>query len=79
MGDLSRDTQVTWAAVPGASAYRVRWRRNDAQDWTASKDVTATSATLAQVPVDDHFFGVSALAADGSESLVTFGGRAARR
>lgn len=79
VGDLSRDTQVTWQAVPGAAGYRVRWRRTDAADWSASKDVTGTSTTLAQVPVDDHFVGVSALAADGSESLVTFGGRAARR
>ena len=43
---------------------------------TFSRDVAAgeTSATL-PVVVDDHFIGVSALAADGSESLVTFGTR----
>ncbi len=79
VGDLSRDTQVSWSATPGAAAYRIRWRRTDAADWTASRDVTGTSATLADTPVDDHFVGVSALAADGSESLVTFGGRAATR
>ena len=79
VGDLSRDTQVSWTAVPGAAGYRVRWRRNDAQNWSGSRDVTGTATTLAQVPVDDHFVGVSALAADGSESLVTFGGRAAVR
>jgi hypothetical protein len=78
-GDLSRDTQVSWSAVPGAARYRVRWRRTDTPDWTASREVTGTAATLAQVPVDDHFVGVSALAANGSESLVTFGGRAPAR
>ena len=60
---------------PGAAGYRVHWRRNDAQDWTAHRDVTANEATLAGIGVDDHFIGVSALAADGAESLVTFGGR----
>ena len=74
-GALSRDTQVSWPAVPGATGYRIHWRRNDRPDWTESRDVTDTKALLAQVPVDDHFVGVSALAADGSESLVTFGGR----
>ncbi|MBB4617621.1 M20/M25/M40 family metallo-hydrolase [Sphingomonas abaci] len=74
-GALSRDTQVSWPAVPGAAGYRVHWRRNDRADWTDSRDVTGTRTLLAQVPVDDHFVGVSALAADGSESLVTFGGR----
>jgi hypothetical protein len=76
VGDLSRDTKASWPAVPGATGYRVRWRRTDVTDWTGSRDVSGTSTTLVQVPVDDHFVGVSALAADGSESLVTFGGRA---
>ena len=78
-GDLSRDTQVSWTVVPGAARYCIRWRRTDAADWSGSRDVAGTSATLSQIPVDDHFIGVSALAADGSESLVTFGGRAQNR
>jgi hypothetical protein len=77
-GALSRDTQVSWAPVPGAARYRVRWRRNDRQDWGASRDVTGTTTVLEDTPVDDHFVGVSALSADGAESLVTFAGRAAR-
>mgnify|MGYP003860819285 CR=1 FL=1 len=78
-GDLSRDTVVTWDAVPGAAGYRVRWRRNDgATTWSTSLDVTGTTTTLKQVPVDDHFIGVAALANDGAESIVTFGGRARR-
>ena len=77
-GALSRDTTVVWAAVPGAVGYRVRWRRDDRQDWTDKRDVTALKIVLPQVPVDDHFVGVSALAADGSESLVSFAGRPPR-
>ncbi len=80
-GALSADTSVTWAAVSGASGYRVRWRRNDKQDWTDQRDVpaTATNTVLKDVIVDDTFIGVSALSADGSESLVTFGTRMPRR
>ncbi|TCP94024.1 peptidase M28-like protein [Sphingomonas sp. PP-CE-1A-559] len=74
-GALSRDTTVKWTAVPGAAGYRVRWRRNDAQNWAETRDVTGTGTVLTQVPVDDNFVGVSALSATGAESLVSFAGR----
>lgn len=80
IGDLSRDTQVSWTPVPGAARYRVRWRPNDGTArWTEMRDVTGTQTTLVNVPVDDHFVAVSALSADGAESIPTFAGRAARR
>lgn len=77
-GALGVDSAVKWAAVPGATGYRIHWRRNDAQDWTDHADVgaDATSFTAKGVIVDDHFFGVSALDG-GAESIVTFAGRAA--
>ena len=74
-GAVSTDTTVRWTPVTGAAGYRIRWRRADAQDWTHHRVVQGTEAVLEGVVVDDHFVGVSALAADGSESLVTFGGR----
>ncbi len=76
-GALSRDTTVRWKPVPGAVRYRMHWRRNDTQDWTDQRDVTGTEAVLKETPVDDHFVGVSALSADGAESLVSFAGRVA--
>ena len=79
-GALSMDTRVFWDAVPGAEAYKVYWRRADAQDWTDSRTVTgATQTVLKDIVVDDHFIGVAAVAKDGAESLVTFGGMAARK
>lgn len=78
IGALATDTTVKWAAVPGAAGYRVHWRRADAADWTDHLDVKTPEAVLKGVIVDDNFVGVSALAADGSESLVTFGGRERR-
>jgi hypothetical protein len=73
-GALSFDTTVKWQPVAGAAAYRVHWRRDDKQDWTDSRDVKGTETLLKNIPVDDNFVGVSALGADGSESLVTFAG-----
>lgn len=79
-GALSRDTTVRWQAVAGAAKYRVHWRRADSQAWTTSRDVAnATELVLKNVPIDDNFVGVSAVTADGSESLVTFAGPAPRR
>lgn len=73
-GALSRDTTVSWQPVPGATGYRVHWRRTDAQRWTDSVDVTGTSTVLHDVPVDDDFIGVAALSPDGAESLISFAG-----
>lgn len=79
-GALSMDTRVFWDAVPGAVGYKVYWRRADAQDWTDSRMVTgATEMVLKDIVVDDHFIGVAAVAKDGAESLVTFGGMAPRK
>ncbi|WP_066803804.1 M20/M25/M40 family metallo-hydrolase [Sphingomonas asaccharolytica] len=79
-GALSRDTTVRWQPAEGAVKYRVHWRRADTQNWATSRDVVgATELVLKNVPIDDNFVGVSSIAADGSESLVTFAGPAPRR
>jgi len=79
-GALSMDTRVFWDAVPGATAYKVYWRRADKQDWSDSRVVTGgTQTVLKDIVVDDHFIGVAAVAKDGAESLVTFGGMAPRK
>ncbi|MBX9665855.1 M20/M25/M40 family metallo-hydrolase [Novosphingobium sp.] len=65
-------TDVDWTAVPGAARYRVWQRRTDAAGWDA-KPVAETAEThlrLDGVRGDDWFFGVSTVAADGSESPV---------
>ncbi len=65
-------TDVDWSAVPGAARYRVWQRRTDAAGWDA-KPVAETAGThvrLDSVRGDDWFFGVSTVAADGSESPI---------
>jgi hypothetical protein len=78
-GALAMTTRVSWNAVPGATAYRVHWRRADAQDWTDSRDVSGGESATLDVVVDDTFIGVSAIGATGAESLISFGGMAPRK
>ncbi|HMO77567.1 MAG TPA: M28 family peptidase [Sphingopyxis sp.] len=75
-GAVSSDTVVRWAPVEDAAAYRIYWRRADRSDWTDSRtaDGAAGEMLLKGVQIDDHFFGVAAVAANGAESIVTFGG-----
>lgn len=76
-GAVSSNTTVRWTAVEGAASYRIYWRRADRSDWTESRLVPSDSGTALILPgviVDDNFFGVSAVSANGEESIVTFGG-----
>jgi hypothetical protein len=77
-GAVSPDTKVSWTASPGAAGYRVWWRSTTDAQWRYSRWVGegATSTTLPGVVIDDWFFGVSAVSADGFESPVVFPGDA---
>jgi acetylornithine deacetylase/succinyl-diaminopimelate desuccinylase-like protein len=71
-GAVSTDTTLAWDAVPTAAAYIVRWRRTDSSQWQHSVRLPASSTrhVLSGIRVDDWVFGVSSVAADGSESPV---------
>jgi len=76
-GAVSTDTTIKWQPVSGAAGYRVWWRDTTAPAWQHSRDVgDATQATLKDIVVDDSFFGVSSLSADGYASPVVFTGDA---
>jgi Zn-dependent M28 family amino/carboxypeptidase len=76
-GAVSADTKVSWTAVPGAAGYRVWWRGTTEPRWARQRAVGAETATvLANVVIDDWFFGVSSISADGWESPVVFPGAA---
>lgn len=65
-------TEVSWKPVPGAVRYALWQRRTDAPGWPVKPvlQTTQTQVTLPGVRGDDWFFGVSAIAADGSASPV---------
>lgn len=79
-GAVSSDTTVAWdgqaGVKTGIAGYRIYWRRTDRDDWNKRDSRLAASNTseirLPNIIIDDHFFGVSALADDGSESLISF-------
>ncbi len=83
-GAVTVNTTVRWKPVPGAVGYRVWWRDTTTPAWqhsrwvpadTAARDKSGTlSLTLAEVNIDDWFFGVSAISADGYASPVVFPG-----
>jgi len=76
-GAVSMDTTVSWRAVPGAASYRVWWRDTTAPRWSESRTVSdATTLVLKDVNIDDWFFGVASVSADGYESPVEFPGPA---
>jgi hypothetical protein len=75
-GNVSPNTTVSWRAVEGANGYRVWWRATTDAQWRYSRPVgaDATQIVLNGVVIDDWFFGVSAISADGYESPIVFPG-----
>jgi len=66
------DAAMRWNASPGAVAYRIYWRDTWNNDWEFSQTVgNVTQFTLKNVNIDDFAFGVSAISAEGAESLVS--------
>ena len=76
-GAVSADTTVKWKPARDAAAYRVWWRATTAPIWTYSRVAGVSGeAKLPNVNIDDWFFGVSAIGANGHESPVVFPGAA---
>ncbi len=75
-GAVSADTKVSWTASAGAASYVIWWRETTSPVWQHSKVVAGseTTATLTNVVIDDWFFGVQAVSADGYASPVQFAG-----
>jgi len=74
-GSVAHDTTISWTPTSGAANYRVWWRDTTAPFWTDSRAAgDATSLVLKDITIDDWFFGVSSVSADGYESPVEFPG-----
>jgi hypothetical protein len=74
-GAVSVDTTVSWIPSPDAARYRLWWRSTTDPQWQFSRDAAPSGqAVLSGVNIDDWFFGVSAVSAEGWESPVVFPG-----
>jgi hypothetical protein len=85
-GAVSTDTTASWPRVKNAVAYRVWWRRTDANQWQVSREFRSVNCpegvyidppkdlncklVLPHIRVDDWVFGVSSVSKDGFESPV---------
>jgi hypothetical protein len=76
-GAVSADTLIKWQPVTAAANYFVQWRDTTAPQWQRSYAAgAATTLTLKDVVIDDGYFGVSAVSADGFASPTAFPGDA---
>ena len=76
-GAVRPSTTLNWERVPGAASYRVHWRLTTSPTWDFHRDVgDVDSFTLENIVIDNYFFGVSSVSADGVQSPVVFPGPA---
>jgi Zn-dependent M28 family amino/carboxypeptidase len=76
-GAVSADTTVKWQPAADAARYRLWWRSTTDPQWRYSRDAPPSGkALLKDVNIDDWYFGVSAVGAEGWESPVVFPGAA---
>ena len=83
-GAVKASAKLTWEnaadkATQNLAGYRVHWRLTTEPEWTHSRFVgDVTEWEFTNLVIDNYFFGVSAVAKDGSETPVVFPGPAGR-
>ena len=81
-GAVQPSAKLTWETPDNASnlaGYRVHWRLTTAPEWTHSRFIGKVNEwEFKNLVIDNYFFGVSAVAQDGSETPVVFPGAAGR-
>lgn len=81
-GAVQPSAKLMWDQPSGQEAanlagYKVYWRLTDAPQWTHSRWVGDVSEwTFENLVIDNYFFGVASVSADGAESPVVFPGPA---
>lgn len=72
-GAVAPAAKMEWSKVDGAVGYKIYWRDTTSPTWDNSRYVGNINAfTLEGIVVDNFYFGVAAVGADGHESLVVF-------
>ncbi len=83
-GAVKASATLKWQKPEGKAGenlmgYRVHWRLTTAPEWTHSRYVGDVSEyTFTNLVIDNYFFGVSAVAKDGSQTPIVFPGAAGR-
>ena len=72
-GIVEASVKLEWNEVEGAKGYKIYWRDTTSPHWEYSRYVEdATQFTLDGIVIDNFLFGVSAVGANGHESVVVF-------
>ena len=72
-GIVEASAKLQWNNVEGAKGYKIYWRDTTSPTWDHSRYVEgATEFTLDGIVIDNFFFGVAAVNANGHESVVVF-------
>ena len=81
-GAVQPSAKLSWETPPNGdnlAGYRVHWRLTTESEWTHSRFIGKVNEwTFKNLVIDNYFFGVSAVAKDGSETPVVFPGAAGR-
>ena len=81
-GAVEPSAKLTWETPENGdnlAGYRVHWRLTTAPEWTHSRFIGKVNEwTFENLVIDNYYFGVSAVAKDGSETPVVFPGMAGR-
>ena len=72
-GIVEPSARFKWSKVDGAVGYKIYWRDTTSPTWDNSRFVgNVNEFTLKGIVIDNSFFGVAAIGADGIESMVSF-------
>ncbi len=72
-GIVEPSAKFKWDKVEGAVGYKIYWRDTTSPTWDHSRYVGDVSEfTLDGIVIDNYFFGVAAVGANGHESVVVF-------
>ena len=72
-GIVEADVKFKWEKVDGAVGYKIYWRDTTSPTWDYSRYVGDVSEfTLDSIVIDNFFFGIASVGANGFESIITF-------
>ena len=72
-GIVQASVKLKWNKSEGATGYKIYWRDTTSPTWDHSRYVgEVNSFTLDGIVIDNFFFGVAAVGANGHESIIVF-------
>lgn len=72
-GIVEPSAKLKWDKVDGAIGYKIYWRDTTSPTWDHSRYVGNTEEfTLDGIVIDNYYFGVASVGANGHESVVVF-------